>query len=448
MLLRPDRHVPHGPRAARWLGFVCPLVLVACGTDEDVGGGTQAPTTQPPDPTTTTVTPTTSDSADDTTSTSTGEPDATTTTGEPDGTTTTTGPEPDPLLVDCGAPPGGAKAAKYSHKPSASGGVPAYTWMATGLADGLTIDAGTGEISGAPQVAGDFSFELTVTDSQGVMAMTTCPAVTFNDQLGVDLDAMTGPCVVAGESILDYVIGGDGTPIECIAPQGIGDGTLPAGVTIDKGTCEIKGAVEETRYGTWAWIVRARQSGVDVYAPYCATQDQQAPKAYAIVGSHSGDVDNELEPLTMTTKADAPLKFDGDADPAFVVDKGTCGASCFFGFAYRVSPSPFGTGACNEDKDKCFGLCPLVADANEPDGDKQIGCSLVPKVGIKTGFAHEMWAKGDVPPAEFAARPFILQWSVDYCLSAVQADCAGKAAILANGDGSNLEFPVIVRPQP
>jgi hypothetical protein len=69
-------------------------------------------------------------------------------------------------------------------------------------------------------------------------------------------------------------------------------------------------------------------------------------------------------------------------------------------------------------------------------------------MGDKTGFAHEMWAKGDVPPVEFASRPFIVQWSIDYCLSDVQADCAGKAAILANGDGSNLEFPVIIRPQP
>lgn len=442
------RHEPRRSRAPRWLGLVCPLVILACGTDEDVGGGTQAPTTQPPDPTTTTtMTPTTSESATEASSTSSGAPDLTTSTG-PSDTTTTTGTPPDPLEVDCGTPPGGAKAAKYSHKPSASGGVPSYTWMASGLPEGLKIDAATGEISGAPESPGDYVFELTVTDSLGVMAMTTCPSVTISDQLGVDLAAMDGPCIVEGESILDYVVGGDGTAIECIAPQGVGDGLLPAGIKIDKQSCEITGAIAETRYGTWAWIVRARQSGVDVFVPYCATQAQQAAKAYAIVGNHSGKLDNELEPLTLPVDPTQPLRFDGDADPTFVVDKGSCGASCFFGFAYRVSPSPFGSGPCNQDKDKCFGLCPLVADANEPDGDKQIGCSLVPKVGIKTGFAHELWAKGDIPPAEFSARPFILQWSVDYCLSAVQADCAGKDAILANGDGSNLEFPVIVRPQP
>lgn len=438
------------PRAARWL-LLCPLTSFACGADEDVGGGggggpTASPTT---DLTTSTTDPTTSSSTSGTDATtmvptSSGTSDAST--GTSDGTST--GPAPDPLTLDCKQPPLGAKAAMYSHQPSAAGGVPGYTFTAMGLPPGLAINANTGAITGVPEETGDFVFELGVTDSEGATAMTSCPGVTINDQLGVDLDAMTGPCITAGESITDYLLGGDGSPVECVAPQGLGDGSLPDGITIDSATCEITGTITDTRYGTWAWIVRARQSGVDVFAPYCATQDKQAVTAYKIVGSHSGQQDNELDPLILASKVGDPLRLDGDADPLFVVDKGACGNSCFFGFAYKVSPSPFGTGACAQDKDKCFGLCPLVADANEPDGDKQIGCSLVPAMGLKTGFAHEMWAKGDVVPDGFATRPFIVQWSIDYCLSDVQANCAGKAAILANGGGSNLEFPVIVRPQP
>ena len=422
------------------------LTLPACGSDEDVGGSSDSQTTKPPttDSTSTTDTPTMGATDSDTNPpTSTGEPPTTSS-----ATDTTTAPPPDPLMVDCGAPPSGAKAAKYKHQPSATGGTPGYTWSAIGLPAGLSIDAVSGQISGASQDVGDFVFELTVMDSDGMSAMTSCPSVNFNDQLSVDLDAIDGPCLVAGDSLKDYITGGDGSPLECVAPKGIGDGTLPAGITIDKTECKITGSITETRYGTYAWIVRARQSGVDVYAPFCATQDKQAPKAYSIVGNHSGKLDNELEPLVLSTKADQSLLLDGDADPGFVVDKGACGATCFFGFAYTVSPSPFGTGACNDDKDKCFGLCPLIADANEPDGDKQIGCSLVPKMGLKTGFAHEMWAKGDVPPDEFKTRPFILQWAIDYCLTTVNGNCTGKDAILANGDDSNLAFAVIVRPQP
>lgn len=423
------------------------LLPIACGGDEDAGGSGDTPTTKPmPNPSTTTDTPTTS-GVGETLVPTTGGPDlTTTTTDEPD--TTTTGVQPDPLMVDCGAPSAGAKAAQYNHQPSAMGGTPSYTWSAAGLPDGLTIDAGSGKISGQPQAPGDYAFELTVTDSGGMSAMTTCPSININDQLGVDLDAMLGPCIGEDESLLDYIVGGDGSPIECVAPKGIGDGFLPAGITVDKAKCIQQGTITETRYGTYVWIVRARQSGVEVFAPYCATQDVQAPKAYTIVGNHSGGVDNELEPLVLQHKANQPLLLDGDADPSFLVDKGACGASCFFGFLYQVSASPFGTGACTSDKDKCYGLCPLIADPNEPDGDKQIGCSLVPNMGLKTGFAHEMWAKGDVPPAEFQTRPFVLQWQIDYCITNVNGECSGKDKILANGAGSNLAFAVIVRPQP
>lgn len=446
MRVRHDPPRGHNSAVAGLLALlILPMVPIACGGDDDAGGSGETPTTKPtPDPSTTTDMPTTGGDSETLVPT-TGAPDLTTTTQEPD---TTTGEQPDPLTVDCGTPPAGAKAAQYSHQPSAMGGTPAYTWSAAGLPDGLTIDVGSGKISGQPQTPGDYAFELTVMDSGGMSAMTTCPGVNIGDQFGVDFGAMLGPCISEDETLLDYIIGGDDSPIECIAPKGIGDGTLPAGVTVDKAKCTQQGTITETRYGTYAWIVRARQSGVDVFVPYCATQDVQAPNAYTIVGNHSGGVDNELEPLVLQYKANQPLLFDGDADPAFVVDKGACGASCFFGFLYQVSPSPFGTGACTSDKDKCYGLCPLIADANEPDGDKQIGCSLVPMMGLKTGFAHEMWAKGDVPPAEFQTRPFVLEWLIDYCITNVNGECSGKDNILANGADSSLAFAVIVRPQP
>jgi len=446
MRVRHDPPCGRNSLASPLFALLVPMLLTACGGDDDAGGSGEQPTTKPPPDGTTSTTDPPTTGASETVDPTTGVVDPTTTTDEPD--TTTTGVQPDPLTIDCGAPPPGAKAAKYSHQPSAMGGTPAYTWSASGLPDGVTIDAGSGLITGQPQVPGDYAFELTVTDNGGMSAMTTCPNININDQFGVDLDAMLGPCIGEGESLLDYIVGGDGSPVECVAPKGIGDGTLPAGITIEKAKCTHVGAITETRYGTFAWIVRARQSGVDVFAPYCATQDKQAATAYAIVGNHSGGLDNELEPLELSVKGGQPLLLDGDADPGFVIDKGVCGASCFFGFLYQVSPSPFGTGACTTDKDKCYGMCPLVADANEPDGDKQIGCSLVPMMGLKTGFAHELWAKGDVLPAEFQARPFVLQWLLDYCITNVQGECTGKDPILANGGDSNLAFPIIVRPQP
>lgn len=431
---------------------VCAAALVtfapACGDDDSAGGSGYPTGTDTTSTTSTTDTPTTSASSGNTDGTTT----ASATDSDTDTTTTTTVDPPDPLMVDCGAPPAGAQGAQYDHKPSASGGVPGYDWSAVGLPDGLMMNMNTGEISGVPTTPGDFTIEITVTDTQNVSAKTTCPLVTINDKLSVDFDALEGdgPCIVAGgdKTILNYLKGGDGSPVECAVPGGTGDGKLPMGITVDKDSCATVGAIAETRYGGWAWIVTAEQSGVRVHVPYCAVQPQQAPKAYMILGSHSGGNDNELTPMLVKVSPQDPLRFDGDADPVFDINKGSCGDSCFFGFLYRVTPSPFGTGDCKTDKDGCFGLCPLIADANEPDGDKQIQCSLLPKMGNpKLGFTHEMWAKGDVLPAEFQTRPFILQWSLDYCVSGVQTDCQGKDAILANGNSTSLEFPVIFRAQ-
>lgn len=430
-------------RGRQWV--ILASLALACGNDEDVGGSGETPTSKPTtDSTTTTgMTPTTSASDTDTLT----DADTQTTSDDTTTTNTTSMTTPaDPLMLECGAPPDGAVAADYEFEPTVSGGNPGYVFTADGLPDGVTIDPSSGKLSGEPTTAGVYEVAIHVVDDDDTKLDVKCEPFTINDQLHVDLDAIPGPCLLEGESILQYVTGGDGSPIVCATPKGVGDGDLPAGITIDPDSCEIVGAIEETRFGTWAWIVRARQSGVDVFAPYCATQPIQTPDAYDIKADHSGGMDNQLEPLEATYDPNAPLKI--DPDPKFTIDKGSCGQSCFFGFFYKVSSSPLGVGACLMDKDKCTGMCPLIDDANEPDGDRQIGCSLVPQMGMKTGFAHELWSKGDTPAAEFADRPFVQQWSIDYCLSSAQSDCSTKDGIVANGGGTNLEFAVILRPQP
>lgn len=431
-------------RGRHWV--ILASLALACGTDEGVGGSGDPPTSKPTTDSTSTTddAPTTSDSDAEslTDPTQTTQDDTTTA----DDTTSTTAPA-DPLALLCGDMPDGAVKANYTHEADASGGDPGYTFSADGLPDGLTIAANTGEISGAPTTAGDYKVTIHVVDDSGAEASVDCPEFTVFDQLHVDLDMLPGPCLREGESILDFISGGDGSPIACTTPKSTGDGVVPGGITIDPVKCEIVGAIEETRFGTWAWIVRARQSGVDVFAPYCATQPFQGPNAYDITADHSGEMDNQLEPIEVTYDPNKPLKV--DTDPKFSVDKGSCGQSCFYGFFYKASSSPLGVGECLQDKDKCLGLCPLIDDVNEPDGDRQTSCSLLPlNMSPKTGFAHELWAKGDTPAAEFAERPFVQQWSIDYCLSSVQSDCATKDGILMNGGGTNLEFAVILRPQP
>ncbi len=354
------------------------------------------------------------------------------------------------LGLDCDTFPQGAVGADYDFTPEVGGmDDGTRTWLAETLPEGLTIDAGTGQITGVPTTAGTTSVDFTVMDSTG-MAATTCDIV-INDGLGVDIDLLVDDvpgCLRPGDqTLLDFVVDGtgDGTPITCDHPGGRGNGSRPAGISVNPDTCEIEGTVMENRDGTWVFMVRGTQSGSEVWVPYCVSDDDNSGYDVSVDHSMLSDdgIDGTLVPMLRRFNPGASLALGETGDPLFsILSPGDCGANnCFFGFAFSIdTSSPFEVFRVVESS--------IVTD-NGPQG-----------------FTHGIELEGPEPGDEFAGRPFAFRVDLDYCLSDTETDCSctdaeendpgsdcsdpeadeGPRRVRANGDG-NIAFSVLMVPE-
>ena len=160
---------------------------------------------------------------------------------------------PGPLTITTTAQlPGGALGETFSQTLTATGGTPPYTWAATGLPDGLSIDPATGVISGAPTAGGSFSFAVTVTDStratstarlQLSISMPALPALTITglpdtanptDQPKIQLAlASPYPSTISGQLSLTFTadVGGGDSTIQFSTGSRTASFTIPAGST-------------------------------------------------------------------------------------------------------------------------------------------------------------------------------------------------------------------------
>jgi prepilin-type N-terminal cleavage/methylation domain-containing protein len=130
---------------------------------------------------------------------------------------------------------------------SGSGGTAPYTWSATGLPPGITIDDVTGIISGTPTTTGSYGVIITLTDNAGAADTQSIASFTINGA-----PTITGPASLpggtTGTAYSVTVTASGGTTPRMFSATG-----LPAGLTIGASTGTISGTPSTA--GTYSVVV-------------------------------------------------------------------------------------------------------------------------------------------------------------------------------------------------
>lgn len=144
---------------------------------------------------------------------------------------------------------GGSVGAAYSQALSASGGSAPYTWSIAsgGLAPGLTLNTSTGALTGAPTMAGEYTFTAMVTDSASATASRSYTIAV--SPLTVATASLPQGEVGEAYSVTLDADGGSTPYVWAVIAGG-----LPAGMTLNPATGAITGT--PTAVGVWGLVVR------------------------------------------------------------------------------------------------------------------------------------------------------------------------------------------------
>jgi Putative Ig domain len=135
-----------------------------------------------------------------------------------------------PLRIQTSGLPPGTVGTPYSFTMDGAGGTPPYTWSASGLPSPLTINSSTGQITGTPAAAGQFTVTVTIRDTTPTQPVSKAFPLTISGgtpPLSITTTSLPGGVVNTAYSATLAATGGT-------APYtwSLISGSLPAGLTL------------------------------------------------------------------------------------------------------------------------------------------------------------------------------------------------------------------------
>lgn len=171
----------------------------------------------------------------------------------------------------------------------AGGGLPPYTWSATGLPSGLSIAAATGTISGTPTTAAGtpYSITVTVTDSRGVTA--SMPYTL----------AVNSPLSISGPAALPSGTVGAAYPSTTVTASG-GSGVytwsatgLPSGLSIAATTGAITGTPGAGTAGSASVVVTVTDSSSNTATKSYSLTINPGPSIAPVISTASASTEGQ-----------------------------------------------------------------------------------------------------------------------------------------------------------
>ncbi|MGA2520345.1 MAG: fibronectin type III domain-containing protein [Acidimicrobiales bacterium] len=157
-------------------------------------------------------------------------------------------------VITSAALPGGEVGVAYDATPTVLDGTGPYTWSVTNgsLPPGLSIDAGTGEVTGVPATGGPAQFTLVVTDTvhdtatqPESLVIAAVPTPVGTGPIAADVGAPVGEqlTVDGGTGPYDFTVSGGSLP----AGVGLSPGGMLSGVPDDAGQFQVTVTITDAR---------------------------------------------------------------------------------------------------------------------------------------------------------------------------------------------------------